>query len=160
MNKRSQSVVAIFLALMFQQTWTSSAAEPISVTVKELLTTPAQFDRKQVSVIGYYVNTFKDGSCLFRDRAAAKTSEINLKTIWIDLSIFSPPPPLVGISEPCELKDHYVRIVGTFRFRGVNLNRGFGFGESWSSEITNIINFRAVAKLPDSTNPCGMYKNK
>jgi hypothetical protein len=153
MYKGNQTVVAILLVLMFQQTWTLSTAEPIPVTVKQLLTTPEQFDRKHVSVIGYYVDSFERTnllSCLFVDAFGAKGSYRD--SIWVDQTTFidpgtptNPAPPLIGISDVGELENHYVRLVGIFRFAG---DRGFGPGGFWPSEITGIVNLRIARKTP------------
>ena len=149
--------VAIFLALLFQQTRILKADEPVAVNVSQLLAAPTEFDGKHVSVTGYYVNSFKSGSCLFTDRVSAKAHD-NAKSIWVDETTFAFPPALIGISEVCELKDHYVRIVGIFRFRGHKLDRGFGLGELWPSEVTGIVNFRVAHKTAeDPKNPCAMY---
>jgi hypothetical protein len=159
--KDTQIIVAVFLALMFQQRWTSSAAEPTPVTEKQLLSTPAEFDGKHVSVIGYYTNSFERGSCLFTNRDAAEASAGNHRSIWIDETAFAPPPPQQGISELCELRNHYVWMVGIFRYRDVRSGRGFGLRGSWSSEITGIVNFRVARRTAnDPINPCGMYTKK
>jgi hypothetical protein len=130
----------------------------MSVSVIQLLASPKAFDGKRVSVIGYYVNSFESGSHLF---ANAKASE-SLKgaNIWINQSVLfnpgmavNPPPPLLGISDVCELTKHYVRIVGSFRCTGAN-------GRS-KPELVCIMNFRVAFKSPDDPiNPCGMYHHK
>jgi hypothetical protein len=140
------------------------AAEPVVVTVSQLLATPTEFDGTHVSVIGYYVEGFdraKLVSCLFPN---ACDSNRHRGSIWVDQATFfnpgtptNPAPPLIGISEVCAVKEHYVRVVGVFRSRSV---RGFGPGRHWSSEITGIVNFRVSRKTAcDPKNPCGIpYK--
>src|SRR5262245_17065674 len=95
---------------------------PLPVTVEQLLTMPAEFDGKEIAVIGYYTNS-KQGSCLFAEAGAAKNSHPNRQSIWVDETTFNPgnpPHPPIGISELCALKKHYVRIVGHFHYRGAN----------------------------------------
>jgi hypothetical protein len=151
----------VFVALVLTFTWqfaSATAGEPISVTVKQLLSSPTEFDGKQVSVIGYYVNSFETGSHLF---ANAKTSKnLNGANLSVDQSVLfnpgtalNPAPPLIGISDVCELTKHYVRIIGRFRCREGNGRRRL--------ELMNIMNFRVAAITPDDPiNPCGMYHNK
>jgi hypothetical protein len=173
MNRLSQIVPTMLLILICPQVRTLRAEPATPVTTKQLLTTPAEFDGKRISVIGYYINSNR-GSCLFIDRGTAKDPKAKNKSIWIDETTFAPPPPPVGVSEPCALKDHYVWIAGMFRYREPNMSslssdlhvqvrsgRGFGLNGSWSSEITGIVNFRVARKTAnDPINPCGMYRKK
>jgi hypothetical protein len=153
----TQSRIVLALALtLASQLASATATEPTSVSVIQLLRSPRAFDGKRVSVIGYYVN--ESGSHLF---ANAKASEsLNSANIWVDESVLfnpgmsvSPPPPLLGISDVCELTKHYVRIVGRFRCTEAN-------GRFWP-ELMGIMNFRVAFKSPDDPiNPCGMYHKK
>jgi hypothetical protein len=69
---RSRAVVALVLTVTWQFA-SATAAEPVSVTVKQLLSSPKELDGKQVSVIGYYVNSFESGSHLFANAKTSKT---------------------------------------------------------------------------------------
>ena len=173
MNSPTQILLAVSFSLISQPASALRAEAPIPVTVDQLLAKGPEFDGKQVSVMGYYINSWKEGSCLFIDARAAKNSQPYRQSIWVDETTFNPgnpPSPPIGISELCELGKHYVRIVGHFHYRGANrsgffrdvrFNRGFGLGGLWPSEITNIMNLRVAFKSSDDPiNPCGMYHHK
>lgn len=172
MNKPAQILLAVFLSLMVQPRSPLRAEAPIPVTVEQLLTMGPQFDRREISVIGYYINN-EQGSCLFADSRAVKNSQPYRQSIWIDETTFNPgnpPTPPIGISELNALKDHYVRIVGHFHYRGANqprfsrdfrFNRGVGLGGLWPSEINNVVNFRVAVKNPNEPkNPIACTKGK
>ena len=130
------------------------AEEPTWVTVKQLLRTPQEFDRKQICVLGYF-----DGSCLSANYCAAKQKRASITvdpTTFLNPETFSnPAAPLPGISAACDLKTRYVRIIGTFQYRGGRSNG------SCTCEITHIVYFRATRKSPDTkVRPCGMYPGK
>jgi len=155
--KQPRIVLALALTLALGLA-SATATEPVSVSVIRLLASPMAFDGKRVSVIGYYVNSFESGSHLF---ANAKASEsVNGAKIWVDQSVLfnpgmavSPPPPLLGISDVCELTKHYVRIVGRFRCTEANIR--------CRPELIGIMNFRVAFKSPDDPiNPCGMHYKK
>jgi len=170
--KKHKIVLAISIALSLQPQSLVQAEDPIPATAEQLLRMPAAFAGKEISVMGYYINSYKKGSCLFADAGAAKNSHQDRHSIWVDETTFNPgnpPSPPTGISELCALKDHYVRIVGHFNYRGANragfgqakFGGGFGSNGLWPSEITNIVNFSVARKTPnDPMNPCGMYKKK
>ena len=82
MNAR-HLIAAIVLALA-SEPWMATAQEPAWVTAKQLLATPQEFDGKRISVLGYYVDNFDDGSRLFAGRKPAKSSKGSRKNIWID----------------------------------------------------------------------------
>jgi hypothetical protein len=151
----------VVLALVLTLTWQFASAtvtEPIFVTIKQLLSSPTEFDGKQVSVIGYYVNSFESGSHLFANAKTSKNSKganlsVDQSVLFNPGTASNPAPPLIGISDVCELTKHYVRIIGTFRCREGNGRRKL--------ELMNIMNFRVAFKSPDDPiNPCGMYHNK
>jgi hypothetical protein len=127
------------------------AEEPTWVTAKQLLRTPQEFDRKQICVLGYF-----DGSSLFANYSAAKQKRASITldpTTFLNPETFTnPAAPLPGISAACDLKTRYVRIIGTFQYRG---GRSSG---SCTCKITHIVFFRATRKSKDTqSRPCGMY---
>jgi hypothetical protein len=113
---------AIIIAITLTcEPWKATAEEPTRVTAKQLLAMPREFNGKRVSVVGYFLDSFEGGSCLFADAKASKNSKSRFESIWIDQSaLFNPgisvssSAPIPGISEACELTSHYVRIVGIF----------------------------------------------
>jgi hypothetical protein len=150
------------------------------VNTEQLLATPSEFNGKRVSVTGYYVGNIKSGSQLFVSARAANDPNGNRGYVWIDETTFinpgtltNPPPPLPGISEPCQLTKHYVRIIGVFNYRPnvtrlssdgngrVRYNFGFSRNGLCASEITHVVYFRVARKsAEDPFNPCGMYHKK
>src|SRR5713226_8662424 len=83
MSTRSHLVAGIVLALACEP-WMSRAEEPTWVTAKQLLAMPTEFDGKRISVMGYCVDSFGDGSRVFVCPKAAKSSKGSRKNIWID----------------------------------------------------------------------------
>jgi len=145
---RRASWIAVFLVA-----WLGSqmfAQEPAWVTVKQLLRTPHEFDGKEVFVFGYF-----DGSRLFADYGA----EQKRAGIAVDQIVFfnpgtrtSPAASIVGVSEPCELKNCYVKVIGTFRCQSVSGQ------SSCSGQLAHIVLFRRTSRSPATDpRPCGMH---
>jgi hypothetical protein len=150
----TSSRILLVILLVVSGLLKALADEPTWVTAKQLLRTPQEFDQKQVCALGYF-----DGSSLFANYCAAKQKRAS---ITIDPTTFlnpemlgNAPAPLPGITAACDLKTRYVRIIGTFQYRGGRSN-----GSS-TCEITHIVYFRATRKSPDTkVRPCGMYPGK
>jgi|SRR5262245_28108287 len=151
MNVRKMILIALWVASGALRT---HAEEPTWVTARQLLRAPREFDRKQVCALGYF-----DGSRLFANFKAAKDSKHTRLSLAVDQSTFinpetpsNPAAPIPGVSPACDLKNRYVRIIGTFQCGDYRSDK------PCPCEITHIVYFRATRKSPDTKiRPCGMY---
>src|SRR5262249_2714100 len=116
MMPRQYAVGILLMTVLLQR----GVAQPISVTVPELLTAPEKYDGKKIFVGGYYIGGFAE-SRLFDNRKSPAHRQAKPTNIWIDQSIWAnvaevrQEKGIVGISNGEDLTKHNVRLIGTFR---------------------------------------------
>ena len=145
-------IIAPLVGLAWLSLAPSALADPVSATAGEILSAPRQFDGQRVFVLGYYIGTFGQ-SKLFANAKNATDPRRQGDYIWVDQSVWANPGektndrlglycvlPMVfiGVSDVESLTKHYVRLIGTFRYRPTN--------EAGLSPyaITNVTYFRPV----------------
>jgi hypothetical protein len=91
---------------------------PLKLKVSELLAHPDRYDGQRVDVRGYYTAGMEDSS-LWASARARDSSHGNLDdSIYIDPIIWDPryhPSRPKDLLDAENLKDRFVRVVGTFR---------------------------------------------
>jgi hypothetical protein len=134
-------------------------SKPVEVTVDQLVSTPKQFNGKNVSVTGYFDTTVHHGCDL---RAHKRRPDDGRQYINIVV-------PEQSVPEVKRLTHNFTRvvrahIVGTFQYRYVGpvgkerpvpsdpnvkiryFQSGFGWMGNWDKQITNITEFRIIAE--------------
>jgi len=128
----------------------------LTVTVKQLLETPAEFAGKRVDVTGYY-RTGTEDSCLLACKRCADDERDTEKSIWLDPVIWDPryhPRRQPKVAKSDAVDNRIVRVMGTFRYepqpvRGKDVPyefryRGFGCYNLWARQITDITYLQPV----------------
>ena len=95
----------------------TAAAQPVRVTVRQLLATPENFVGKRVDVSGYY-QSGTETSDLFASRSVANGSVDH--AIWLEPDIWDPrvhPQTPADIAPSKHVDNHTVRVVGTFHYQ-------------------------------------------
>jgi hypothetical protein len=113
-------IVVFALLLMSAATFAASEA-PRKVSVRELLAHADKYDAQRVDVTGYYTAGMED-SQLWPSARAAKQSRTLRDSIYIDPGIWDPqlhPRRPKDLLHPDYLRGRVVRVVGTFRSRGI-----------------------------------------
>ena len=134
-------------------------SKPVEVTIDQLVSTPNQFNRKTVSVTGYFDTTVHHGCDL---RAHKRRPDDGRQFI----NIVVPEQSLPEVKRATHNFTRVVRahFVGTFQYRYVgfvgkerpvpgdptvkirHFQSGFGWMGSWDKQITNISEFRVIAE--------------
>ena len=150
------SRASILLLLLVGVQSKAFGQEPPRVTSNQLLRAPQEFNHKEVLVTGYFVYDAMKGASLF---ANSREADHNGASIGVDQIVFFNPgmtttqsnaaPPNVGISDSCELKDCYVKLIGTFCCKG------------GACELNRIVLFRRIKRSEKTdSHPCAMYPGK
>ena len=148
-----RSAILLAIILVSSGVVETRGEQPTQVTANQLLRTPQQFNDKKLFVTGYFVYDAIKGGSLFADYWAA---EHKGASISVNQSVFvnpgtptNPPPPIPGVSDACELKNCYVKLIGTFCCQGP------------ACELNHIVFFRKTKRSPKTEcRPCGMYQCK
>lgn len=134
-------------------------SEPIDVSIQQLVATPQQYNGKRVSVSGYF-DTTETHACDLRATKRRPTDSAGLININI------PPGSEAALQRLTHNFTRLVRarIVGTFHYRYlgsikktevhgdphvqkiVTMQNGFGWEGLWDKQLTNISDFRVVAR--------------
>src|SRR5438128_2165325 len=103
----------------------AAAGAPLKVSVRQLLAHPHDYDGRRVDVTGYYIAGMED-------------------SIYIDPAIWDPqlhPRKPKDLLDAEKLKKHVVRVIGTFRARGVAVGVSTA---PHGPTITNVSHFRPL----------------
>ena len=113
--------VALLVLLLISTATFAATEAPRKVSVRELLAHANKYDAQRVDVTGYYTAGMED-SQLWPSSRAAKQSRTLDDSIYIDPRIWDPqlhPRRPKDLLHPDYLRDRVVRVVGTFRSRGI-----------------------------------------
>ena len=120
--------------------------QPVEVTVEQLLAKPENFNGRRVDVTGYYRAGMED-SYLF----ASKRTRGNIdNAIYIDPILWDPSNAAHrtrDVLDPNAMSDHFIRVVGRFRYRKLPQNqeariRAVMHGEGEEKVLIEVTYFR------------------